>query len=832
MAEIARIGIKAADSVSAGILGEGQRMMARLPSALPGVLEKIEEVLFERSERATGGEEQRNYLSLQGELRSQRDVVTGGFSRALQTEFAKAVSLEPEAAAKKPSKLELSELSLVDFDDMDESLSVTGLATGLRNACSGELRGLDVRVARLLGVRDLPSKNNPFGPDVVANAFKQAFSSIQGVKSRTTLLQLVEKYFQDTLAGFYHDLNAYFISRGVEPEIKPVARKATPSASPSGPRPGNGDGKQAGPQQADGAGADPGDMFSSLQQLIMMNAARAVQPGMAMPAGGVAPGAGVPGGGALPPIVAPQATGELLQSLTHLQRGNMGALPVIPEGFTEKLDTEQLTSGTGNVLRDIRDSGLYNPANQVDAITIDVVALLFDFVFDDKDIPAAVRVLIGRLQIPVLKAAMLDKKFFSKRDNPARKLLDRLAQVSVAWSGDVSESDPLYQRLSTIVHGVIDNFEDDASVFDRAVDQLDQYIAEEESHAEEHSKTTAEALYQREISEFAQILAQEEIVRRAHNVPEEIQQFLLKYWKGELVAAYESGGESGEAWVSGLQAVDDLAWSIEPKVRQEDRLRLVRTLPPLLKRIEGAMRSRSASDEEVKDFSAKLVQLHITALKGAPPAPPQPAPVAEAPVAAEVKAPAAPVPEVEVLAPEPEVIDDLKSVKIDTKGPSPILVEVPLIASEEEVPLLAEGTPAEQAKTTPAAIQAAPPPVKAEPASDATLKWTLPTKDLTAEDEYDHMARQLKKGCWVEFSLDDGSRLRSKLTWVSPMKGVMLFTERDGSNAVKISPKSLAKRFRIGTATVLGDASLIERAVTNVMGQLMKNGPEGTPQPA
>lgn len=775
MAETGRTGTRGADPISMGILADGERMMVdRLAQALPDLLEKIDESLFDLSEQAMDGELKRLYLSLQGEVRLQRGSILAAFGPALQSEISKAITADGQA------DFDTMALSLVEFDDMEESLGVSGLASALRNACSAELRDLGIRIAHLRRLREPSDKDNPFAPDVLASAFRRVFSPIAEIKSRLSLLRLVEKHFHVPLCAFYNELNAYLVERGVLPEIKLHSRPTGASRQAAG---GAGQRAAAAAESAAGnvssAGVDqanePGDLFSSLQQLIMMN--------MGRPAGlGAMAGAAGGGAGGVAAVMPPQATDELLKSLTHLQRGDLSGLPVAAETLPENFDPAQLALGTANLLRNLRDAGLYNAASQVDAITIDVVAMLFDFVFDDKDIPAAVRVLIGRLQIPVLKAAMLDKKFFSKKDNPARKLLDRLAQVSVAWSGEVSEEDPLYQRLAAVVHDVIDNFEEDAGVFERAVERLDEYIAEEQQQAEARSKTTAEALYKRELKEFAQIMAQDEIVKRVQAAPEEIQRFLLTYWVDELAAAYEAGGEDGEAWQTALGGVDELIWSIEPKTRQEDRLRLVRALPQLLQRIESVMRRKSAAEEEIKAFSASLVQLHITALKGVPP-PEAPSAETPRPVALEQAPPAE----------QAQAPTETQSAHVPMEAPA-------------EMPMPAVAQPARE-----------------KGGEAASVKWTLPTKNLTAEDDFDRMAKQMKKGCWVEFSLDDGNRLRVKLTWVSPMKGVMLFTERDGSNAVKISPRSLANRFRAGTALVLGDASLVERAVTNVMDQLMKN---------
>lgn len=50
--------------------------------------------------------------------------------------------------------------------------------------------------------------------------------------------------------------------------------------------------------------------------------------------------------------------------------------------------------------------------------------MLFDFIFEDTHIPVAIKALISRLQIPVLKVVMLDPGFFADRQliQPAASL--------------------------------------------------------------------------------------------------------------------------------------------------------------------------------------------------------------------------------------------------------------------------------------------------------------------------------------------------------------------------------------------------------------------------
>ena len=68
--------------------------------------------------------------------------------------------------------------------------------------------------------------------------------------------------------------------------------------------------------------------------------------------------------------------------------------------------------------------------------SVDVIGLLFDYIFRDPTIPESTRALFGRLQVPIVKAALLDRTFFSDKKHPARQLLDHLADAAVGAAND------------------------------------------------------------------------------------------------------------------------------------------------------------------------------------------------------------------------------------------------------------------------------------------------------------------------------------------------------------------------------------------------------------
>jgi hypothetical protein len=79
----------------------------------------------------------------------------------------------------------------------------------------------------------------------------------------------------------------------------------------------------------------------------------------------------------------------------------------------------------------------------------------------------------------------------------------------------------------------------------------------------------------------------------------------------------------------------------------------------------------------------------------------------------------------------------------------------------------------------------------------------------------------LQRGTWVEFAAADAPAVRARLTWISPNKGVYLFTNPAADSvALSVSPEALAEQLRLGEARMLNDAPLVGRAVDSLMASL------------
>lgn len=770
----------------ARILNECRDMaITRLTAAFAQILDRVSDTLMDRASKTDVREEQQMFLDARGSLKTERPALMAEFEQQLTKLIDERVSGRSEARQDFHKAADATSLTLVETQSMDEAVLAGNITRVVENLCHDELATLNRGVGYLLGKPDLATEANPLGPATIVGAFSKAVDTLKA--DRRTKFQIMKDLNQAPLGdinAIYAHLNQHLTRLNMIPALArsgvvnragPADRTAAKPAAPGAPPP---------------PAAAEVDVMAMFRRMYGGNVAPAPPPSALAAMPGFAPAAGVPPladhdlpqislPGAAPPVAfAPMPTTpsgyvpgapiisshDLHEGLTRLQHGQSDfAVGGAHVGFSG------IPDGLHNVLRDLKESPLGAKANQLESMTIEMVAMLFDFIFETKDLPDGIKALLARLQIPVLKAAMLDGAFFAKKTHPARLLVNELAQAGLGWAPAMGPDDPLYKRIDATVHAILDGFSDDLDVFDEQRDVLAKFLAEEEAAAEQNIQSGAEEVNQRDRQQIAAVVVKAEIEKRIEGspVPNFLAQFLRHRWQGALESVYLGQGEESEGWSAGVGTLEELVWSVQPKRSPEDRRHLVALLPSLLKRLTAGMHHRGWAADERESFMANLVEAHAAAVKPA-----------------------------------------LASV------PSPIAAVAEAARAQAEL-AKAAGDDAGAAKAealADAMTQAAPEPIE-------------PEREIIADD-YLEIARSLERGMWIEFESDDGQLAFAKLAWVSPLRGTYLFTNRQGQKALSMTAEDLAERFRNDRARVVEAEPLIDRAFSDMMAKIEQTMPD------
>ncbi len=618
------------------ILIECRDMLASgMARVLSRQAEAMEHSLISLADRSPLMETRNLYFGAQGILNQ-----TGTeLFQACKQAFLKAYDKQTQSQDSGRSNLATDELSLVGDTDFEATLAVNKSGSRLRFHCAEELVGLDVRMGVLTGRPQMASDDNPMGPRIVCESILDGLESLGiDVKVQLVLLNQFDLMLYPELPGLYQEVNKLLVNKGILPDFK-VGMRTRP------------DGNRASRSRND----EQADIMNLFEQLVQSPAGHATGAG----------GTGMPlaGGGAGSPFHAGGAGVSAMLGMTMMEalhRLQGGALS-LPGGVTIDLRPVQSSGGFSNVVRELQQSPVMLSASQLETVMIDAVAMLFDYLFEDRAIPDHIKSLIAQLQVPVLKAAIIDRSFFNNRDHPARQVLDLIGSLVVKTGNEESGSDPLLAEVEAVIQRIISEYDQDASIFEQAVYTLLALQARREQELDSGMAEQIADIQRAERIESAESVALEHIRRALADQPSPsaIVAFLRDVWTHLLKREYIEGGESAPHLSAHIETMRELLWSVQPKPDMDSRLMLVRILPGLLKRLREGVQASPMSLEAAEKFFSELVALHANAVRANPQS--------------------VPLPEAEVLLddiPAPEAGSDLVATPSSTAEPETVQPEV------------------------------------------------------------------------------------------------------------------------------------------------------------
>ncbi|OYU42967.1 MAG: hypothetical protein CFE44_20980, partial [Burkholderiales bacterium PBB4] len=347
------------------------------------------------------------------------------FGQAVQAALAEELSTALSLALPDPRKLskrgaatddanEGLSLSLVDIDDVERILLLDRVAQRFCSRYEAGLEPLSQRLSALFGKETMSGADNPFHPLVLLRSFVRAWEQADlDAQATEDFATALEPFSFLDLAPLYDELNATLAKAGLSSERNLVIRRAEGGAAQGG----NGGVSASRPAPLEDAPDSEG-------RYVRQSAPTPLQAGDARSAwGALEPARRTVAAharqflqriGFRPSQTDEDADSEfatrpvfeaadpaLMGFLGHLQAG-AGSAPSHPM-------SDWHDPANPNVLRQMRDSEEIRSAPEIDRGTVDALAEVFDFVFADHAIPLQMKVIIGRLQVPVLKAAMIDR---------------------------------------------------------------------------------------------------------------------------------------------------------------------------------------------------------------------------------------------------------------------------------------------------------------------------------------------------------------------------------------------------------------------------------------
>ena len=252
----------------------------------------------------------------------------------------------------------------------------------------------------------------------------------------------------------------------------------------------------------------------------------------------------------------------------------------------------------------------------------EVVRLMLENLLQDERLLARVRGVLASLEPVMLRLAKSDQQFFSNKAHPARKLIERITSRSLGYSSEQDEGFARFiqsiESATVALNTRTTQASDTASAFSQVMVKLDALWAKDDEALRIKREEAARALMQAEQRNMlAQYLAQDFRERAgSKDIPQSVLDFACGPW-AQVVAQSQLAGKDGTSDPLGYSAmVDELFWSVQPRVARRNRTHLVEIIPGILGKLRQGLQLVEFPPERIAAFFDELIGLHEAALEG------------------------------------------------------------------------------------------------------------------------------------------------------------------------------------------------------------------------
>jgi len=715
-------------------VNDGQTIMEALIRAARRALHDQEASARTLRERQ-GLVESRQYLN------KYEPVMVERYPKVLRAAFAASDS---QAAALASASVHFDQLELMDEAQMLERVELARAEQVVMVAVELSLAEFNPMMCAAAGLSTVRADRNPVRPEIYVRALQTVMKQIQlSAAVRADLMWHMSEALGKTLAAFYARMSTQLRAQGVQPAgyaVRQTTMHASRKRRTSAPR----DESLltldklrkllSGELERVDARSGP-ESFAEQFSREFEDLARDSEPASSDFH------ATVP------------AAFEVLQEMRQVEQ-------VIERIGTRKAAAIEAPAPVSGSLNAARSSLRHSARGLGQSLSLEVVTLMVDNIAIDERLLGPVQDVIRSLEPALLRLALVDPRFFSDKQHPARRLLQEITDRSLAYeSVDTRGFSGFLEPLQRAVGSMGGMQIEDAEPFEQMLQGMVQVWDERKQHGQLESAVKALA-HAEQRNLLAEEIARELAARPdAQNIPQGVLEFLCGPWAQVIAHARMADGSGSADPGQYRELVLALFWSVQPELTRKNIVRLTRLVPKLLGKLREGLELIDFPSLKTSAFFELLMNLHQQAFRP--------------PVMAEAAPPA----------------DGGRSGLFET-------------ADSWVAPAEAE---ASGFMEMPAAL-----------VQDATrLTKAIDESTVAPADD------ALPVGAWVEL-LVKGEWIRTQLSWASPHGTLFLFTSATG-NTQSMTRRSRNKLLATDAMRIVSGQAVVDGALDAVAQTAMRN---------
>ncbi|MBB6522760.1 DUF1631 family protein [Pseudoteredinibacter isoporae] len=684
-----------------------------------------DDALFERAEIAGNNQEQSQYFEAMRALRMSKATLAQSLFETLRNSFVelqRTSSTQPGTLSVYDNEdLCADDVQLVSEEAFEEEVAIKSMVTAHRQQHQQNLDHLWRRCFHLLGKKGEDNANRlPCDVEKLTQCFAGQLDALSvAISIKLLLLKIFERSVLQQLGNAYALLNQRMAEQGVLPDLqRQISRERRAKLNTRRTR------VRHDTQVQGHALGDLHQLMDDDTSLIPTLNNKIEESSLST-----------------------QQLGQILAGFQGQQASMALQTQEDSRALSEKLS--QLLMSQGHV-------------SQLDRNIINLVHMLFEYIWEDPNLAAPMRAVLSRMQIPLLKVALADAAFLQAGSHPARQLLNEMARCALGWEepedAERRKQDALLQQLEMIVQRVQDEFVDDVSIFTELHQQLRKFLDREQRRAELVAQRTVDQVRGEALTTQAKAAVSDVLNKACEGLPGVGQALLREAWARVLQMVYLKQGADSVAWSEKLDMAEQLATLLRNCTQSNSEAELAL----LVQKMEGDL-----ADVGLDSFQSRAwfeaVENHVREQR-----------------------------------PRRDVSADLDFACAEN-------AESGILLAEDDVSLNPEA-PSSEASEAPEETQE---------------EHVVARESLSPGDPAMRQARRLSQGAWLQW-VEDGNSQRCRLAAILPSVGRYVFVSRQGKKVLELGLDDLAWAIKDGKLSVLNDGQLFDRALQTVIGDMRR----------
>jgi hypothetical protein len=249
---------------------------------------------------------------------------------------------------------------------------------------------------------------------------------------------------------------------------------------------------------------------------------------------------------------------DVIKALNNIQ---LTYRPKYVAGQQVNINTDDFKTALLNSMAKLENTAIPKTMNQIDGRTVDFVEMIFGAFLRDDSISNAVKNLLLRLQIPVIKTSLLDSNFFYNNNHPARHLLNTIAKLCI---GIEDEEHTVYKTIDLILEQLLRSYDENPVSFKTALSSLQRLKTIELEKQTQNEQQIRKQIMQEHARQT--VLTELQFHTMHTKLPKAVQPLILNHWSTLMFQRYVKFGKESDQWreaVSILKLMCDILKPIE-----------------------------------------------------------------------------------------------------------------------------------------------------------------------------------------------------------------------------------------------------------------------------